>query len=167
MLRPLQFWIALAAGVTFFARPSLAATPPYPIPSDTVIILQKGYCERECPMYRVIVFANGDVIWQGIDHVRRKGLALGHLTPDQVREVIDAFKSIDYLHLQNIYGVRGKGCTTTQNSMFAQVTSTSMTIDGQSHALGHDSGCIGDVSTRIAVAEKKMDEITDTARWIK
>ncbi len=167
MLRLLQFWIALTAGLIFFAPPSPAATPPYPIPSDTVVLLQRNYCERECPMYRVIVFANGDVIWHGIDHVRRKGLALGHLAPDQVREVMDAFKSIDYLHLQNIYGVRGKGCSSTKNSMFAQVTSTSMTTDGQSHALQHDSGCVGEVSTSIAAAEKKIDEITDTARWIK
>jgi hypothetical protein len=107
------------------------------------------------------------VIWQGIDHVRRKGLALGHLTPDQVREIIDAFRSIDYLNLQNIYGVRGEGCSSTKNSMFAQLISTSMTVGGKSHALQHDSGCVGDMSTRIAAAEKKMDEITDTARWIK
>jgi len=167
MLKPLRFCIALIAGMISFAGSSLGATPPYPIPSDTVIMLQREYCERECPMYRVIVFANGDVIWQGIDHVRRKGLALGHLTPDQVREIIDAFRSIDYLNLQNIYGVRGEGCSSTKNSMFAQLTSTSITVGGKSHALQHDSGCIADVSTKIATAEDKVDKVTGTSHWIK
>ena len=145
----------------------LYATEPYPIPSDTLVVLQSGPCEMECPVYRVIIFSGGDVIWNGINNVRKKGLALGHITFDQTREIIDALNSIDYLHLQNIYGFRGKGCSNTKNSMHAYVTYTWITIGGASNSLQHDSGCTGETSERLSLMENKINQVTDTAQWIK
>ena len=81
--------------VPAFAGPSL------PIPDDTLISMQRGNCEvMECPVYRVVVFANGDVVWQGRGRVSKLGVALGgssaiksgHLSGVSSRSTISIWK---------------------------------------------------------------------------
>ena len=47
-----------------------------PIPDDLVITLQRGNCGGSCPVStEVVIFANGDVIWQGRGQSRHAGSA--------------------------------------------------------------------------------------------
>src|ERR1700712_4452103 len=90
---------------------SATAQSPIPIPNDTVIVMQRGNCEvMACPIYRVLIFADGDVIWQGHGRVAKLGLAPGRIERDRIRALIQEFEAIDYFHLENIYGFRGGGC---------------------------------------------------------
>src|SRR5580698_7989698 len=84
------------------------------IPDDTVITLQRGNCEGGCPVYRVMIFANGDVIWQGRGRVARLGVVLSQIERDRIRALIAEFQAIDYFHLEDIYGYGGKGCHSTE-----------------------------------------------------
>jgi hypothetical protein len=139
-----------------------------PIPSDTVISLQRmrGGCETAvCPTYRILIFDNGDVIWHGRFRVARPGVLVSHIEPDQIRMLIQDFESIDFFHLENIYGSRGAdGCQSqAPEKPYAFI---SLSMGGLSRTLGHYDGCVGDVSEKLAALENSIDQAVDAAQWI-
>jgi hypothetical protein len=140
------------------------AAPQYPIPEDTVIVLQRHGCEDECPVYRVVIFDNGDVVWDGEARVRRLGVVLAHITRDQVRMILDAFNSLDYFSLDNIYGAGGKGCVST--TRWLSMVATALSEGGRAKTLSHHSGCSGEVSSRLSAVEDLIDQVVNTGRWI-
>lgn len=135
------------------------------IPDDTLISLQRGNCEGGCPVYRVVIFANGDVIWQGRGRVAKPGVVLSRIERDRIRALIHDFESIDYFHLENIYGYRGSGCRSSAPDMPMVITSLSM--DGLSKTLSHHDGCVGEVSEKLTALENSIDEAVSIDRWIK
>ena len=149
--------------IGLFCLPAIS-TAQQPIPDDLVISLQRGNCEGGCPVYRVLIFANGDVIWQGRGRVARPGVALSAVEPDQIRALIRDFESIDYFHLDDIYGFRGKGCRSTTPGMPMAITSLSM--GGASRTLSHFNGCVGEMPDRLTALENTIDKVMNTARWI-
>ncbi len=149
--------------IGLFCLPAIS-TAQQPIPDDLVISLQRGNCEGGCPVYRVLIFANGDVIWQGRGRVARPGVALSAVEPDQIRALIRDFESIDYFHLDDIYGFRGKGCRSTTPGMPMAITSLSM--GGASRTLSHFNGCVGEMPDRLTALENTIDKVVNTARWI-
>jgi hypothetical protein len=139
----------------------LAAEAKYPISDDTVVILQSGNCEMGCPVFRVMIFANGDVVYQGRHHVRNIGLKAGHIEPDQIREILDEAQRIDYFHLQNIYGLHGEGCERTLPDQPLVVTSIAM--DGRARTLTHHRGCVSAVSQSLSSLEDHINKVTGLA----
>jgi Domain of unknown function (DUF6438) len=41
---------------------------------DTLITLQRGACEQPCAVYRIVIFADGTVVYEGRHFVRKSGL---------------------------------------------------------------------------------------------
>ena len=149
--------------IGLFCLPAIA-TAQQPIPDDLVISLQRGNCEGGCPVYRVLIFANGDVIWQGRGRVARPGVALSAVERDQIRALLQDFDSIDYFHLENIYGFRGTGCRSTTPG--ASMVITSLSMGGVSRILSHYQGCAGEIPDRLTALENSIDKVVNAARWI-
>ena len=134
------------------------------IPADTVISLQRGNCEGGCPVYRVLIFADGDVIWQGRARVNRLGLIQSRIERDQVRALLQTFNAIDYFRLENIYGYRGAGCVSSTADL--PLVITSLSSGGRSRTITHHDGCVGDVSKTLSDIENSIDGAVNTTRWI-
>ena len=49
---------------------------------DTLITLQRGACEQRCAVYRLVIFADGTVIYEGRHFVRRTGLIRSGISPE-------------------------------------------------------------------------------------
>ena len=147
-----------------FCLPALADAQPV-APNDTVISLQRGNCEvMECPVYRLLIFANGDVIWQGRGRVARIGMARSRIEPDRLRALIRDFESIEYFNLENVYGFHGSGCRSWKPFMPMVITSFSM--GGVSKTLSHHAGCVGEIPEKLSALEDRIDRAANTARWI-
>jgi hypothetical protein len=135
------------------------------VPNDTVISLQRGNCEvMECPIYRLVIFANGDVIWQGRGRVAKVGVLQSRMELDRLQALIKDFQSIEYFNLENIYGFHSSGCTSWKPYMPMVITSFSM--GGLSKTLSHHAGCVGEVSDKLSTLEDSIDRAANTARWI-
>ena len=149
-----------------FCWPAIApAQSSITIPDDTVITLQRGNCEvMECPIYRVVIFADGDVIWQGRGRVAKLGVVLSKIERDRIRALLQDFASIDYFHLDNIYGFNGSGCRSM--APYTPTVITSLSMGGLSKILSHHEGCVGEVSEKLKALENSIDQAADTARWI-
>ena len=162
-LKLLRF-IALIA---LFGGPGPAAAYD-PLPGDTVIMLDRGWCEGEgagCPVYRVLIFADGDVVWQGHSGVVKRGFALGQIERDQIRALIQGFEAIDYFHLENIYNFKGSGCQS--NAAFNPTIVTLIATHGASKTLTHHKGCDSDVARKLSDLEDSIDKAANTGPWVK
>ena len=92
------------------------------------------------------------------------GVRLSQIERDQIRSLIQDFKSVDYFHLDNIYGFRGSGCRSSAPDMPMVLTSLSM--GGLSKTLSHHDGCAGEISEKLTTLENNIDKAANTARWI-
>jgi hypothetical protein len=152
---------------SFFASSSLQqALPAHVVPADTVVTLQRGDCERRCAVYKVIVFADGTLIYDGQYSVRRQGLVLGHLEDEQLLKLVDAFTKINYFALKDEYGYQ----TTTECDSLTPdgpIVKTSLVTGGRTKAIVHHHRCAGAVPKELSALEDEIDQIAQTARWTK
>jgi hypothetical protein len=144
---------------------STSAMPQDVIPLDTLIVLQSGNCEMGCPVYRIVIFADGDVLFQGRARVRKTGAALTHIGPDQVQQILEKFKHTDYSHIEDIYGLHGSGCTKTLHD--EPIVVLSLSTGGFSKTLTHHRGCVSDASKNLSLLEDSMVKLSGTAQWAK
>jgi len=118
----------------------------------------------QCPVYRVLIFANRDVIWQGRGRVANLGVVLSQIEWNKIRELIQDFESIDYFHLEDIYGFHGSGCRSS--APYMPVVITSLSMGGRSKTVSHHDGCVGDVSEKLTALENSIDKAVDATHWI-
>jgi hypothetical protein len=136
-----------------------------PIPDDTIVSLQRGNCEvMECPIYRLLIFANGDVIWQGRGRVARIGVVQSRIGADQLQALIQSFGSAGYFSLENIYGFHGAGCQSSKP--YSPMVITSFSMGGISKTISHHAGCVGEISDRLTALEEGIDRLANSSRWI-
>ena len=133
------------------------------IPDDLIIVMQRGNCEGGCPVYRILIFANGDAIWQGRGGVVRIGIEHSTIQPDDIRALIHDFASIDYFNIDNIYGYRGNGCRASLPEK--PMVLLSYSIDGRSRTLWHHDGCTGEISEKLSALENSIDQAVHAERW--
>jgi hypothetical protein len=135
-------------------------------PRDTVITMERGGCEKRCPVYRVVVFADGTVIVEGRHYLRKPVLAQSEILTGDVKKLVDHFLAIDYLHLRDDYGFKGKGCASFAPGDAPSVT-TSLVTGGQGRSIIHHHGCLGEVPKQLTDLERAIDETAHTDRWLK
>ena len=132
------------------------------VPDDLIIIMARSNCEDGCPVYRVLIFGNGDFIWQGQTGVARRGVIQSTIEPDRIRSLIQQFADVDYFKLEDIYGYRGKGCSASQPDK--PMVLLSYSIEGQSKVLWHHDGCVGDTSEKLTALEDGIDRAVQAQR---
>ena len=131
-----------------------------------VITLQRGVCFGSCPAYKLSIFADGRVEYEGKEFVRVRGKATGQITTEALQKLIGEFEKIDYLKLDDNYQPGNKNCpegwTDHPNAI------TSLNWQGKQKTIGHYHGCKGSaVLDQLTALEDKIDEVVNTKRWIK
>lgn len=143
-------------------RPSLH----YRVPRAKVITLQRTACFGTCPVYKLTIFADGKVFYEGIRHVNKKGRAQGRISSTKLDDLIEEFQNIYYLNLKDAYIPGTNACPQSVTDMPSAITS--LTWDGRSKTINHYHGCRGsqtlDLLTRL---EEKIDEAVNVNQWIK
>jgi hypothetical protein len=142
----------------------VVATAQRTVPDDLMIAMKRGNCEDGCPVYRILIFGNGDVIWQGRGGVARLGVVQATIQPDEIRALISGFEAVDYFKLDNIYGYHGSGCRASLP--YKPMVLLLFSIDGQSRILWHYDGCTGEVSEKLTALENTIDRAVRAQRWI-
>jgi hypothetical protein len=135
-------------------------------PRDTVITMVRGGCEKRCPVYRVAIFADGTVIVEGVHYLRKPVLARSEIPAGDVKKLVERFAAIDYLHLRDEFGFKGKGCASFAPGDAPNVTTTLVT-GGQGRSIVHHHGCLGEIPKQLTELERAIDETAHTDRWVK
>lgn len=71
---------------------------------DTLITLQRGSCEQRCAVYRLVIFADGSVIYEGEHFVRRPGLIKSAVSTDVLNKLISDIEGGGFFQLEDDYG---------------------------------------------------------------
>lgn len=136
------------------------------LPADTLIILQRGACEHRCAVYKVIIFADGSVIFDGRHYVRRPGLVKTTISLEALQQLLDEAAALRFFDLKERY-VHGSatGCDSIQSDAPSAIVSISS--GGIFKTILHYLGCAGAESERLKQFEEKIDSIVNTAKWVK
>ncbi len=126
-----------------------------PLPSDTLITLERGVCFGACPVYELEVRADGTVRYRGNQYVAVEGQRGGRIDPDDFAALVDEFERIGYFNLDDEYP-----CLATDVPTFV----TSITTAGRSKRVVH---CfISDAPQELQELEDLIDEVTGSTQWI-
>jgi hypothetical protein len=112
------------------------------------------------------LFSDGDYIWEGLNHVSRRGVHRGRLASAVFPRALAELESARYRELKDsyVYGA-GDGCREdwTDNPtirIFIQK-------NGSSKEILHNHGCRGFSREKELIAlEDRLDEILGLKRWI-
>jgi len=139
---------------------------PTNIPADTKITLSRTICYGTCPAYKLEIFANGRVVFEGQHHVRKTGQVVWQIDQNRIKQLIAEFAKIKYFSLADDYSLSNrKNCPNFGTD--APSVTTSITINGQTKTVFHSHGCQDlDVLSQLESFEDKIDELADAQRVI-
>jgi hypothetical protein len=161
--------VLLLAGCSSSAQntPRLASGE---IPRDLLITLERTRCYGRCPHYKLSINAEGEVIFEGIKFTRADGKTEKHkISREKLKELLAEFEKADYFAFEDEYS-EAKNC---QNAATDHPwANTSLRFDGKSKAVKHYLGCVSGSEYSaypkpLLELEKKIDEIAETARFLK
>jgi Domain of unknown function (DUF6438) len=131
-----------------------------------LIVLQRGACEHRCAVYKVIIFADGSVIFDGRSYVRRTGVIRASIGLEAVRKLLDETAAIRFFDLRQRYAPgQPSGCDSSQSD--APTAIISVNSAGKSNTVIHYHGCAGADSNRLTQLEDEIDMAVNTGRWVK
>lgn len=136
---------------------SLAATP--------VITLERTACFGTCPAYKLTIFDDGKVLFEGREFVRVEGKAEGQISKKDLEALRREFERIDYFKLADRYGGEDN-CP--ENWTDYPSANISFTADGKTKTIAHYLGCRGlPILDQLRALEDKIDAVVKTKQWIE
>ena len=130
-----------------------------------VITLERTVCYGTCPAYKLTIFDDGKVVYEGKDFVKQKGKAEGHITKRELEELVREFERINYFSLDDYY-VDDRNCPEIWTDNPSAITS--LNSNGKTKKIDHYYGCRGlPVLDQLTALERKIDEVVNTKRWIE
>lgn len=131
-----------------------------------VITLERTGCYGPCPVYKLKIYEDGAVKYEGYEYVKQKGKAEAQITKEALDKLIGAFEEIDYFKLNESYDSEGKHCPQIWTDH--PTATTSLNWKDKKKTVRHYHGCRGNpVLDQLTALEDKIDEIVNTQRWIK
>src|ERR1043165_4663365 len=129
-----------------------------------VITLERTTCFGTCPAYKLTIFDDGEVLFEGKDYVKQKGKVEGQITKAQLNDLVRAFNRINYMKLDDEYN--GERCPDFWTDYPSVITSINQ--GGQVKRIFHYQGCRGlTVLDQLTTLENKIDKVANTKRWIE
>lgn len=168
------FHALLALTLATAAAPAVladSATPPpgkdgkdagsgkAPAPRSIVATLDRTACFGTCPAYRLTIWSDGRVEWEGRSFVKVKGRKTATLTEADLKALRAAFAEARYFDL-------GEGFDCYEMTDNPSAT-TSYQEGGRSRTIRHYHGCRSkEGAATLSKLEDRIDAITGTARWV-
>lgn len=85
---------------------------------DTMLYLSKSKCLGNCPVFSITIYNNGKVKYEGVSHVKLKGIFESSLEPGQQEE---ARRLIDAIDLPKMYSKYPRGVNMVDDVAFTQM----------------------------------------------
>lgn len=148
---------AIPTAISAAATRSPAGTPVGDI-DFVVITLERGPCFGACPTYKVTVKGTGEVTWEGKRFVKVVGPASAKISPDAVRGLLDELVRGGYFDMNDKY--------TKANATDMPSAVSSVTLSGRAKTIDHYYGD-NSAPQALTALEKRIDEVANTAQWIK
>ena len=118
--------------------------------SEVMITLERTVCFGTCPIYRVTIYGDGRVEYEGTDYVEVKGTQSSNIGADGVSQLVEAFVEAGYFEWNDAYNNR--------NVTDMPTVITSITLEGQTKRIERYEG---DASAPLELV--KLENLIDTS----
>lgn len=156
---------------------SVVVQPSPPIQSartDAVISLMRTNPLNNKSNYKLLVFADGTVVYEGNEHIPRKG----KISQEKLKQLVSESERINYFTLANQYvyfencpeSCINHPCADTGISLSGDdsLVTTSINSNGKSKTVVHYHGCKNVSRLKdLTALENKIDEVVNTKQWIE
>ncbi len=151
----------LVFGLLWMTAAAVAQVVSDEQPADTLVVLQMGACERQCPVYKLTIFADGSAVYDGRHYVKQKGLLRAKVSLDQLGRIVGDARKLKFFEtkteLAKCEGAKSDGVT-------ALLT---ISTAGRSRTLVHFRGCPGEESQRWKQFEDLIVTAIGAGKWIR
>lgn len=127
---------------------------------DVVISLERTGCYGDCPAYKVTIYGDGRVEYEGKKDVKVKGKKRGSLKPADLRGIVSAFDKANYFAIES-YTEDHCSCTLCTDM---PTTITEIRAKGMSHRVEHYLGCRC-APKELWELEEAIDSVAGTEQW--
>ena len=117
--------------------------------TDVEIKLEKTACFGPCPIYSVIIYGDGTVIYDGIQFVDNVGKSTHQIPKEHVNDLVELIYELNYFSLKDRYATNWTDDSTVITSV--KINNEQKTVANYGH-FGPD---------RLHEIEKKIDDLTN------
>jgi Domain of unknown function (DUF6438) len=104
MRAPLALLLVAACGSSAPPPAPLSNTGKELVPRhEPLATIERTPCYGRCPIYKVTIFRDGVVEYEGKRFVKTRGQATGHISPEQLTALDQLFQQHGYLALKDSY----------------------------------------------------------------
>jgi len=143
----------------FLAVPFSFADDQKKAPPDTKILLERTACFGFCPIYKLTIYGDGKIEFDGKNYVNAIGHHVKTISPEKVAMMLTELESIN---------LKGKyDCYDATDNPTAIIT---VTREGKTKQIVHYHGCLSADAKELAALtklENKIDELAEIADWLK
>jgi hypothetical protein len=150
------------------AAPLITARIVFPqnVPQDLMITLERTGCFGTCPIYKLTITAEGEVVFEGRRFVKQeRATKKSAISQERLKKLIAEFDRVKFFSLEDDYTSGPRVCAeewTDSPSAY-----TFIRINGKSKTVKHYHGCRGPkVPKELTELENKIDEIVNTEQWL-
>lgn len=150
--------IIMACGAACYTASSPSGGTSPTGPHEQLATLERTACFGYCPIYKVTIFRDGIVEYQGEKFVKIVGRATGRLTRRQLAQLEELFRRNGYLGLESSYERRD---ATDLPSAFTSYSPAG----GETKAIRHYQGDLS-APKALTQVEQGIDRIVNIEQWI-
>lgn len=136
------------------------------VPVDARIEMSRGRCYGTCPVYRVVLFADGGVHWHGERHVLVRGDAVGQIQGEAFAELWQQLRAAPFDELPAEFPVHPSPWCPTMLSDSPSVE-VALTASGVDAKMADYHGCRGNSNIEaFRPLESRIDAVAQTDAWV-
>jgi hypothetical protein len=155
---------AVAALALLGACKKNASTDTIPLDSSLVASLERGPCFGRCPMYKVELYGDGKIRYEGIRFVTDSGKRESSTTTAEVQKYLRAVNATQFASADSAYTMENKtACGNFSTDMPVAVLTVKLASGLKT--VRHDPGCRG-APEYLRTLEAQLDTVTRSATWI-
>lgn len=102
-----------------------------------VIHFERTACYGDCPAYKLTIYGDGRIEYEGIRNVKQVGRKQGHLANAELRNLVSQFNQTDFFKIDQ-YSEKSCSCTLCTDMPTAM---TEIKVRDMSHRVEHYYGC--------------------------
>lgn len=130
--------------------------PPQRSTQPVMLTLERTPCFGFCPIYKLTVYGNGKVVYEGHRFVKVTGTRTTTISPKAVKQLVSEFQRIQYFKLQDSYA---GGHTDAPSAI------TSLVLGKQQKTVSHDLSS-PHAPAKLTELENKIDAVVNSKQWI-
>jgi Domain of unknown function (DUF6438) len=141
------------------------AEPGAAAPTITSVLLHRSACFGSCSVYSVEVLSNGEVRYNGQEHVKTKGHRTAHISADDFNFLVTSIGRVGFFALNDRYRFETDGCPSVRTDN--PTVDIVVTQAEQKKRVSYYYGCRGlGIYQRIIWLSETIDDVANSAQWV-